>query len=136
MLTNKPCSQPNLKGTDMARSTDRVAGALLAGATLLVLPGVALWPALQRWGWPGLALALAPGVLSFAHYAFDKRRAVRGGERVPEAQLLAVDALGGWPGGWLAQQLLRHKNAKTSYQVAFWFIVLTYQAAAAWWLFG
>lgn len=120
----------------MARSTDRLAGALLACAALLVLPGVAAWPLLERWGWAWITAPLVLWVLSFTLYAFDKRRAVRGGGRVAEAQLLAVDVLGGWPGGLLAQQTLRHKNAKVAYQVAFWFIVLAHEAAAVWWLFG
>lgn len=120
----------------MASSTDRGLGALLACAALLVLPGVAVWPLFERWGWAWIAAPLGLGALSFALYAFDKRRAVRGGGRVAEAQLLAIDVLGGWPGGLLAQQVFRHKNAKIAYQVAFWFIVLAHQAAAAWWLFG
>lgn len=120
----------------MARSTDRLGGALLACAALLVLPGVAAWPLLARWGWEWIAAPLVLWVLSFALYAFDKRRAVRGGGRVAEAQLLAVDALGGWPGGLLAQQTFRHKNAKVAYQIAFWFIVLAHQVAASWWLLG
>lgn len=43
------------------------------------------------------------------------------------AQLHAVELLGGWPGALLAQQLLRHKTKKTSYQVVFWLIVLMHQ---------
>ncbi|WP_415910776.1 DUF1294 domain-containing protein [Oleiharenicola sp. Vm1] len=118
------------------RSLDRLPGALLASAALLVLPGAAGWPVLERWGWTWLAWPGALSMVSFALYAFDKRRAERGGGRIPEAQLLAFDALGGWPGAVLAQQVLRHKTAKLGYQVAFWFIVLAHQAAAAWWLFG
>lgn len=120
----------------MARATDQFIGALLACAVLLVLPGMAVWPVCERWGWEWLAIPAALSALSFALYAFDKHRAVRGGERIAEAQLLAVDALGGWPGGLLAQRTLRHKSAKVGYQIAFWFIVLAHQAAAAWWLFG
>ena len=43
------------------------------------------------------------------------------------AQLHEVEILGGWPGALLAQQLLRHKTKKTSYQVVFWLIVLMHQ---------
>ena len=39
----------------------------------------------------------------------------------------AVELLGGWPGALLAQQLLRHKTKKTSYQGVFWLIVLVHQ---------
>jgi uncharacterized membrane protein YsdA (DUF1294 family) len=119
-----------------ARSTDRWVGTVLGCVALLVLPGVAIWPFFERWGWSWLAAPFAWWAVTFTLYAFDKRRAVRGGGRVAEAQLLALDALGGWPGGLLAQQTLRHKNAKASYQVTFWFIVLAHQAAAVWWLWG
>lgn len=118
------------------RATDRGAGVLLALIALLVLPGVALWPWLERVGPEWLLAPATLSVLSFSFYAFDKRRATRGGGRLPEAQLLAIDALGGWPGGLAAQQLLRHKNAKLSYQLVFWLIVASHEAAAAWWLFG
>lgn len=117
-----------------ARATDRAVGVLLALAALLMLPGVALWPWLQRSGGEWLLVPTVLSAVSFASYAFDKGRAVRGGGRLPEAQLLAIDALGGWPGGLVAQQLLRHKTAKPSYQFVFWLIVASYEAGAAWWL--
>lgn len=63
-----------------------------------------------------LAYALA-SVVALALYAFDKRRAVRGGRRVPERTLHAVEALGGWPGALLASAWLRHKTRKTSFRV-------------------
>jgi len=118
-----------------ARATDHATGVLFAFAALLVLPGVAWWPAIDRAGAEWLLLPAALSMLSFALYAFDKRRAARGGPRTPEAQLLALDALGGWPGGFVAQQLLRHKNAKAAYQLVFWLIVAAHEAVAAWWLF-
>lgn len=43
------------------------------------------------------------------------------------AQLHALELLGGWPGALLAQQLLRHKTKKTSYQVVFWLTILMHQ---------
>lgn len=120
----------------MTRTADRGVGALLALVLLLVLPSVAGWPLLQRFGVEWILLPAALSTLSFALYAFDKRRAARGGPRTSEAQLLALDALGGWPGGFVAQQLLRHKNAKATYQLVFWLIIAVHEAAAAWWLFG
>jgi len=120
----------------MAKTADRMLGVLLGLAALLVLPGVALAPLCGRVGAEWLALPAVLAAASFANYAVDKRRAVARGERTPEARLLLLDALGGWPGGLAAQHLLRHKNAKASYQVVFWLIVATHQAAAAWWLFG
>lgn len=40
------------------------------------------------------------------------------------------EVLGGWPGGLLAQRLIRHKNRKLSYQLVFWLIVLLHAALA------
>lgn len=39
----------------------------------------------------------------------------------------------GWPGGLLAQRLLRHKTVKTSFQLAYWCTVAL-NVAGAWWL--
>ncbi len=47
--------------------------------------------------------------------------------RIPEKQLHAVALLGGWPGALLAQQLLRHKTQKASFQGIFWLIVALHQ---------
>ncbi|GDY15003.1 hypothetical protein LBMAG53_38810 [Planctomycetota bacterium] len=57
-------------------------------------------------------------------YAIDKRAARRGSPRTSEATLHALELFGGWPGAFLAQRLLHHKNAKLSYQIVFWLIVV------------
>lgn len=66
--------------------------------------------------------------ISFAAYAWDKRRAGHGGRRIPEATLHFYDLCGGWPGGIVAQQVLRHKRRKASFMAttaAILFIHLT-----------
>ena len=75
--------------------------------------------------------AVVASVLSFALYALDKRCAVKGRRRVPESTLLIVDALFGYPGGFAAQRILRHKGQKTSYQIRFWLIVALHIAGYA-----
>ena len=63
-----------------------------------------------------LVLSLTTAVV----YAVDKSAARHGRRRVPERVLLLLGLFGGWPGALVAQQLLRHKTSKRSFQVAFW----------------
>ena len=75
------------------------------------------------WAWLAAANLATPFV-----YAWDKRRAVRGGRRVPEAVLLGLALVGGSPAAALAMGLLRHKTRKPTFLVAF-AVVLLVQAA-------
>lgn len=80
---------------------------------------------------PVLFWAVVASVLSFTLYTLDKRAAVKGRRRVPESTLLLADALFGYPGGFAAQRILRHKGRKTSYQIRFWLIVVGHFIAYA-----
>lgn len=51
-------------------------------------------------------MSLAGLIMMFA----DKRRAKRGGRRIPERALFAVAALGGSFGAWLGMYAFRHKT--------------------------
>lgn len=75
-----------------------------------------------------LAIYATMSAIAFIAYALDKRTARLGRPRVSEAMLHALELLGGWPGALLAQGLLRHKNAKISYQIGFWLIVVAHLA--------
>lgn len=73
----------------------------------------------------GVALAYAAmSLLCFMAYALDKSAARSGRWRIRETTLLMLGLLCGWPGAVLAQQLLRHKTTKPSFQIAFWVTVL------------
>lgn len=104
---------------------------------LLALLGLLLLPALAL-GRLGLHVeprrlflgAGAVSLLTFVVYAVDKRAARNAAGRVPESVLHLLELLGGWPGAWVAQRLVRHKNAKPGYQAVFWLIVLAHQLAA------
>ncbi len=71
---------------------------------------------------PGWVIGLYAGtsVLTYLVYADDKSAAASGRWRTPEGSLLALGLIGGWPGAVVAQQTLRHKTRKMSFQLAFW----------------
>ncbi|MGP3696555.1 DUF1294 domain-containing protein [Rhodobacter sp. NSM] len=58
-----------------------------------------------------LHLLFANLVAWFA-FRLDKRRAIEGGWRMPEANLLLLAAAGGWIGAKVAQRQFRHKTRK------------------------
>ena len=65
-------------------------------------------------------LYLAMSLVTIVVYAMDKRKAVKSQWRIPEATLHLCELLCGWPGAMIAQVLIRHKNAKLSFQLVFW----------------
>ncbi|SEO07409.1 Uncharacterized membrane protein YsdA, DUF1294 family [Duganella sp. CF517] len=84
------------------------------------------------WLWLAALYGLA-SVVCFIVYAADKSAAVGRRRRVSERTLLLLGLACGWPGALLAQRWLRHKTAKTRFQVAFWCGVAA-NVAAVWWL--
>lgn len=70
----------------------------------------------------------AASLAAFLLYARDKSSAIRGQWRVPESTLHLAEALGGWPGAYIAQQTMRHKTVKISYQAVYWIIVCLHVA--------
>jgi uncharacterized membrane protein YsdA (DUF1294 family) len=69
-------------------------------------------------------------------YARNKLSAIKGVWRVPESTLHLVEAIGGRPGAYLAQQTMRHKTVKTSYQITYWSIVSMHVGVWGLWIFS
>ena len=67
-----------------------------------------------------LALYGVVSLLSITLYGLDKRAARKQTWRVKERTLHTVDLLCGWPGGFVAQQLFRHKRRKGRFMLVFW----------------
>ena len=66
--------------------------------------------------WIAALLYLAPiNLITFRVWGADKLAAVAGQRRTSEATLLTLCALGGWPGGFLAAHLYRHKTSKQAF---------------------
>lgn len=59
-----------------------------------------------------LLLLLAVNVVTFFAFAQDKARAVAGGRRIPENDLLFLALFGGSPAAFCARQVFRHKTRK------------------------
>ena len=81
-------------------------------------------------------LYLVMSSLTFAAYAWDKLHAERDAHRTPETTLHLLEFFGGWPGGLLAQQSLRHKTGKTSYLVIFWLVAAAHLGLWTWLALG
>lgn len=64
-----------------------------------------------------LVIASLYNLVVFAVYAHDKAAARSGGRRVRERTLLGLALLGGGPGAFLGQRLLRHKTRKPPFHV-------------------
>ncbi len=71
-------------------------------------------------------------LVSLASYGLDKRRARLGERRIRERTLHLLDALGGWPGGLMAQRLFRHKTRDLKFQCLFWLTVAGHAALWVW----
>ena len=68
---------------------------------------------------PGLSHPAALGgyfltvnILTYLAFRADKRRSEARAWRMPEARLLTLALIGGWPAAKLAQRRLRHKTRK------------------------
>ena len=73
--------------------------------------------------------------VAFLLYRHDKSAAETGRTRTSERTLHLVDLLGGWPGGLLAQDRVRHKTRKATFQLVFWTTV-TLNCLVLGWLLG
>ena len=71
-------------------------------------------------------------LLAYFYYAKDKKAAVIGVWRVPESKLHLLALCCGWPSALIAQEKLRHKTKKLSFQFVFWCTVLVNVGGVAW----
>ena len=81
-----------------------------------------------------LAWIVGANLLAFWLFAADKRAAVAGSRRTSEDTLLLVSLLGGSPGAYAAQELLRHKTRKQPFRTKFWMVVVFQAVVALGWI--
>ncbi|VEB40288.1 Protein of uncharacterised function (DUF1294) [Chromobacterium violaceum] len=67
-------------------------------------------------------------------YWLDKRAALRGQWRIPEARLQWLHLAGGWPAAWFAQRAFRHKTRKQPFLALYWLSALANLALPLGWL--
>jgi uncharacterized membrane protein YsdA (DUF1294 family)/cold shock CspA family protein len=85
-----------------------------------------------RLPWLILGIYLLTSVLAYVAYGMDKAAAESRRWRTPENTLHFFGLVGGWPGALVAQQRLRHKTSKTSFQFMFWLTVALNCGALVW----
>ncbi|WP_448662328.1 DUF1294 domain-containing protein [Sphingomonas sp. CJ20] len=83
---------------------------------------------------PAALLLLAVNLLTVLRFWQDKRRAARGGWRIPERELLGLALVGGTPGAFAARRLFRHKTRKQPFSTGLWVIAMVQAGAAAGWM--
>jgi len=120
----------------------KVGASMAAGvwvAATVVLVFFAILAALFHQGYLPVSILAAYGGVSlvlFVMYWIDKRAAQRDAQRTAEKTLHLFELCCGWPGALMAQQVLRHKTRKGSYQLVFWLAVLANLGALGWLLFA
>ncbi|TVO77938.1 MAG: DUF1294 domain-containing protein [Sedimenticola selenatireducens] len=129
----RPCATQAILAGDRGqigkRSRSGVFSILFAVVFLAV---VGLSAATARTPLPIFALYLAVSIFTFILYALDKSAAKSGAWRTEERTLHLLSLAGGWPGALIAQQRLRHKSSKQSFQFTFWLTVLLNCALFMW----
>lgn len=80
------------------------------------------------------SLFVVANLLAFVIMGWDKGRARRGRDRVPERILLAFALPGGGIGAWLAVYCFRHKSSKRSFQLPLAAVSAIGLAGWWWWL--
>lgn len=106
------------------------------GALALAAYGALLAAGTLRGRGPLVVAVVAPllWLASFAAYWHDKHGARTRSTADRDATLHLIDALGGWPGGWLAMRLLPHKRQRPAFQLRFWIIAALHSVALGVWL--
>lgn len=80
-----------------------------------------------------LSCLLLLNVWTMACFWHDKRRAIAGGRRISEADLLTLALIGGSPGAFLARHLFRHKTRKEPFSTRLMLIFVVQVGALTGW---
>ncbi len=129
----RPCAaDATLPGDKLRQRTARKASRPSIAIALLFLGAIGALSFAGRLPMLIFAGYVVLSAITFVAYALDKSAARSGGWRTQEGSLQLLGLLGGWPGGLLARQLLRHKSKKASFGRVFWATVLINCTALIW----
>ncbi|MEO8838007.1 MAG: DUF1294 domain-containing protein, partial [Herbaspirillum sp.] len=79
-----------------------------------------------------LGFYAAVSLITFVIYAIDKSAAQNNRWRTKESSLHLCSLIGGWPGAFLAQNILHHKSKKEEFQSIYWMTVVLNCCALGW----
>jgi len=119
-------------GERTAISTPTHRANILLPFALLFLVFVATMVFAARLPYAVLWFYLGASLIAFVAYALDKSAAIHARRRTEESTLHLLGLIGGWPGALAAQQLLRHKSSKASFQGVFWVTVAVNCCGLGW----
>ncbi|NQZ11600.1 MAG: DUF1294 domain-containing protein, partial [Algicola sp.] len=77
-------------------------------------------------------LYILMSLVTFIAYAIDKSAAQNGRWRTQESTLHLLAVIGGWPGAFFAQNMLRHKSSKQTFKHVYKATVLLNLGALVW----
>ncbi|MDI4661998.1 MULTISPECIES: cold shock and DUF1294 domain-containing protein [Cobetia] len=117
-------------GAGASSTSTGVGLAWLVALAVAVVLGAGWWQERLPWILPVAYLGMS--LVAYMAYRVDKLAAAESEQRVREDTLHFMELACGWPGALIAQQSLRHKTRKTSYQFVFWCVVLLNIAAVSW----
>lgn len=127
-----PARRPQPRERD---ASGRSWGAWLALTLMFAYAAVVIWGVRSHHlAWWLLAVLPLLSLFTFFAYWQDKYAAQQGRWRISEDTLHLWSLAGGWPGGWVAQQVLRHKSRKPSFQATYRATTVLHCAALAGWL--
>jgi uncharacterized membrane protein YsdA (DUF1294 family)/cold shock CspA family protein len=131
----RPCAiNATLAGDRLKETTERSTIPTLIIVAILFLVIVAVSVLVTRIHPLVLAIYISLSLFTFIIYAADKSAAKKGAWRTRENTLHLLSLAGGWPGALIAQQKLRHKSKKQSFQAVFWLTVLLNCGVFVWFL--
>ena len=119
-------------GDRIARASSPKGSVVLLILAALFLIFVAVSVLVGKLPFTVLVLYLGASLVAFLAYALDKSAARKDQWRTQESTLHMFGLIGGWPGALAAQQLLRHKSKKQSFQIVFWITVIANCGALGW----